>query len=281
MKYREVLLRLRERGFVPKKHLGQNFLVDKNMVDFIVRVSSVEGKNVLEVGGGLGVLSRPLSILSKRLVVVEKDRYLYEYLKEELSEFTNVSIVHADIMDLDLKGIFGGESYSIVSNLPYSITSPFLFKIWDTEPPIEEMVLMLQYDVAQRIMGTKKEDRCPLYVLYFLTHKVEFLKKVPASVFIPKPKVDSAIIRITKVESLDSRVKPYLRRIVDSAYRYRRKKLHKALSIEIPNLEWKEILANLGLNPESRAEDLEPNSWLTIAIGIIDLLNKQNMVQYG
>lgn len=280
MNYREVLLRLREKGFVPKKHLGQNFLVDKNIVDFIVRVSSIEGKNVLEVGGGLGILTKPLSLLSKRLVVIEKDPYLYEYLREEFSEFTNVSVIHGDIMDIDLKNIFGGEDYSIVSNLPYSITSPFLFKLWDTDPPVDLMVLMLQYDVAQRIMGTKKEDRCPLYVLYSLTHRVEFLKKVSGSVFIPRPKVDSAIIRMTKVKDLDSRLKPYLRRIVDSAYRYRRKKLHKALSTEIPDLDWKTVITNLGLNPESRAEDLDPGNWLTIAIGVINLLNKQKTVQY-
>ncbi|MGB9808360.1 MAG: 16S rRNA (adenine(1518)-N(6)/adenine(1519)-N(6))-dimethyltransferase RsmA [Thermosulfidibacteraceae bacterium] len=274
MNFKKVIFELSRKGFVPKKHLGQNFLLDKNIADFIVRVADVEDKNVLEIGGGLGILTLPLANVARNLVVIEKDRTLFEFLREKFAPFSNVEILLGDIMEVDLKSLFRGEEYSIVSNLPYSITSPLLFKLWDEEPKVVRVVIMIQYDVALRLLGKNKRDRSPLFVLYSLTHDVRFLKKVPSGVFWPRPKVDSAIVELTFKEKVDDELKPILRKIVDSAYRYRRKVIEKALSMDMDDIDWRSVLLAVNIDPTLRAEDLLPRDYLSIALHLKICLNR-------
>lgn len=280
MNWKEILNDLRKRGFKPKKSWGQNFLIDRSIVDFILEASFPDGKNVLEVGGGFGVLSFPLSEKVSKLVVVEKDPLLFGFLKDLFVNSKNVTVLEADILALDLNLIFGGESYTIVSNLPYSISSPFLFKLWDENPAVTEAVLMLQYEVAMRLLGKGKENRCPLWVIYSLTHDVSILRKVPRNSFVPKPEVDSAIVKLVKKKEIDTSLREILRIVVDSAFRYRRKKIERALLIEYPEIKWGSILGDVGISGEARAEDLTPVDWFNIANTLVCLVKEKKVKFY-
>lgn len=212
MKSAELLKLLRERGIHPKKSLGQNFLIDDNIVKKIADSADIDSSSwVLEVGGGHGALSLALAQRCGRLVVVEKDPLLLEHLKDLLGKATNVELIHVDVLKLDLKSLFP-EKAVVVSNLPYSISSPFMFKLWEEGDRVEQFVLMFQKEVAERIAasyGTKAYG--VLSVLFGLTFDVNFLFDVSKNSFWPKPEVDSSVVKGKRKLVLDDPVKKILR----------------------------------------------------------------------
>lgn len=216
----------------PKKHLGQHFLKDNNIARNIVQALKFhQNYNILlEIGPGTGVLTQYLKDLPVQLHLVEIDDESIEYLKQKFQN--NLKIRKADFITLNLESIIS-DSFGIIGNFPYNISSQIFFKILDHPQQIQEVVCMLQKEVAQRISsppGSKSYGI--LSVLLQAYYQIEYLFDVSPKVFHPPPKVNSAVIRLTRnqVQSLDCDKKLFFR-VVKQAFQMRRKTLRNALKI--------------------------------------------------
>ncbi len=275
MKSRELLNEVRQKGIRPKKALGQNFLIDDRVVERIVSCAQLDPSSwVLEVGGGHGALSLALAESCGRLVVVEKDPLLYRHLVDLLGRYPHVEVVEADVLDLDLKTLLP-EGAVVVSNLPYSISSPFMFKLWDEAKRVDRFVLMFQKEVAERITassGTKAYG--VLSVLFSLVFSVKVLFSVSKNAFWPRPEVDSTVLYGVRERVLEDNLAKVLKRILNAGFPYRRKKIYKALSFSIPEINWKEVLEKAGVDADLRPDALTPQQWLAVAQYYKNLLNR-------
>ena len=228
-------------GFHCRKSLGQNFLIDSNIVDKILQAASLHEEDfVLEIGPGLGVLTQELAAIAHKVVAVEKDNHLLPILQETLQEFKNIEIIQGDALQEDFDTLMFGhnkqkkehESYKIVANLPYYITTPLLIHLMNQEFHWQTTVIMVQQEVAERLSaspGTKAYGSLTVAVRYYA--HVEYLFSVPHTVFFPQPEVDSAVIRLTKRTNPIVQVsneKLYFQ-VVRSAFGQRRKTLLNAL----------------------------------------------------
>lgn len=187
-----------------KKSLGQNFLVDPNILRNIVAAADLDAsKGALEIGPGIGALTQHLADCAGRVVAVEIDRRLFPVLEETLSDYPNVQLIHGDILKIDLEELFQEHfqdvaQVSVVANLPYYVTTPIVMKLLEARLPLEHIVVMVQKEVAERMgaaPGTKQYGSLSVAVQYYCDPKVVAI--VPGSVFIPRPDVDSAVIRLT------------------------------------------------------------------------------------
>ena len=252
-------------GVRPKKRLGQHFLTDDGVALQIVESISFHNgySHLLEIGPGTGVLTRHLFDLETDLKLVEFDREAVGYLEKELPE-TRDLIINADILDVDLGKIFPG-SFGVIGNLPYNISSPILFRIFDFRDLIEEVVCMLQYEVAKRIAsGPSSKDYGILSVLLQAYYDIEFLFPVEPENFKPPPKVRSGVIRLRRNETGSLECDEQLfRRVVKQAFQNRRKTLRNALKpINLPPvLHGLEILNN-------RAEQLSVQEFIDLTLKI-------------
>jgi 16S rRNA (adenine1518-N6/adenine1519-N6)-dimethyltransferase len=213
-----------------KKHLGQHFLMDDNIAAKIV-ASLKENKQVLEIGAGTGILTKHLiQIKDINLKVIEIDRESVEYLLQQYPEL-NGKIISFDFLHYDLKSLFDN-NFSIIGNFPYNISTQILFKVLDCRDIINEVVGMFQKEVAVRIAsGPGTKDYGILSVLLKAFYNTEYLFTVNENVFIPPPKVKSAVIRVTRneVNKLDCDEKLFFT-VVKTAFNQRRKTLRNALS---------------------------------------------------
>ncbi len=187
-------------GFTFKKGLGQNFLTSAAVIDKIVDAADCEN-GVIEIGPGFGVLTHALSEKSKKVVSVEIDERLVEVLEYTLSDCDNVKIINADVLKTDLKKIirdeFGGVKISVAANLPYYITTPIIIKLIEDKLPLDSIVVMVQKEVAQRICAmpsTKDYGAISVLCQYYAEPSV--VTEVKASLFVPPPKVDSAVLKL-------------------------------------------------------------------------------------
>jgi len=260
----QLVKELQDRNFKPKKGWGQNFLIDDNIRRFIIENAHPQrGENILEVGGGSGCLTAPLVETGADVFVFEVDRLLCGFLKEKFGAFPNFHLYCQDI----LKYRWEEFPYPLkaVSNLPYSITGAFFFKLWETEiAPF--FLVMVQREVGERLtaqVGTKQYGI--LTVLFSLTFRLKVLKVVSPAAFWPKPEVESVIIRGEKISNIESNIKDVLVRITSTSFRYRRKKLYRALAMEFSGLNWKGILSEVGIDYNLRPENIKPGEWLMLA----------------
>ena len=253
-------------GLRPTKSLGQNFLIDENVLAKIAATGALEPIDlVIEVGPGLGALTRHLAGLAARVVAVEIDRHLLPALTENLKDLDNVEIVHADILDCDLPSLTRGWSgpVKVVANLPYYITTPIVMKFLEEYPACSRMVFLVQREVADRMAalpGTKDYGSLSVAVRYYAEPKRVF--SVPPTCFLPAPEVASAVVR------LDVRPEPPValvdRRlffaVVRAAFGQRRKTLHNALGTSglVPGGRdaLAAVLAELDFPPSIRGEAL-------------------------
>jgi len=187
-----------------KKSLGQNFLVDPNILKNIVAAAELDtSKGALEIGPGIGALTQHLAESAGHVVAVEIDQRLFPILGETLATYPNVQLIHGDILKIDLEELFQTHfqevsQVSVVANLPYYVTTPIVMKLLEARLPLEHIVVMVQKEVAERMgaaPGTKQYGSLSVAVQYYCEPKVVAI--VPGSVFIPKPDVDSAVIRLT------------------------------------------------------------------------------------
>lgn len=257
-------------GFRFSKSLGQNFLIDKNFVDKIVEGADIEGKNVIEVGPGIGTISYEMAKTCKKLVLIEVDETLIPILEENMADFDNVTIIHQDILKTDLKEIqdkyFGGESFDFVSNLPYYITTPIIEKIFEDDLDCNSMTIMVQKEVADRMLATEKDkDYSSLSVFVKYYSEARLLTKVPKSVFMPQPKIDSSVLRLDLREYNPEIDKEKLFSLVRAGFLKRRKTILNSLSAVAEKEELKKVFEELGLKANLRAENLSLDDFINIS----------------
>jgi 16S rRNA (adenine1518-N6/adenine1519-N6)-dimethyltransferase len=246
--------------------LGQNFLVDRNILDVIERLAALSRYDVvLEIGGGQGVLSERLAGEVAYLHVVEVDRRLEDGLRHALSGFSNVTLHMADAMALDLSALEPAPS-AVVANLPYSIAATVILRTIDELPSVREWVVMVQREVGERLAASVGE---PAYgapsVLAQLACEVRVLRGVSRTVFRPVPRVDSVLVRLRRRSSGDQ-VDPVVRTLVHDAFAHRRKALAGSLALA-PGAtaglreRAREALGQLGHPADERAERLSPEEF--------------------
>lgn len=268
-------------GFKFKKSLGQNFLIDANILEKIIDGANIcEDDFVLEVGPGIGSLTQGLCERAAKVVAVEIDNRLIPILDETLEDYDNAYVVHGDILDIDLNDLianyFGDKSFKVVANLPYYITSPIIMTFLESSLPYEDLVVMVQTEVADRIVaspGTKAYGSLTVAVQYYT--EANIIAKVPASVFMPQPKVGSAVIKLTRRENLplDEKESKLFSEVVRGAFSKRRKTVLNALSTYPfeKNMGDKDhvrqILESCEIEPNRRGETLSVEEFVELTRG--------------
>lgn len=262
-----------DRARPPKRSLGQNFLVDENLQRKIVAtLGAGPDDEVLEIGPGRGALTRHLADGVRRLIAVELDDALAAELAERYAGREDVTIVHANVLDIDLGSVTSSpEALLVVGNIPYNITTPIIFHLLGRPRP-RDIVLMVQDDVADRIVarvGTKEYGALSVGVR--AVAEVEMLFKVGRNAFRPVPGVDSRLIRIRPLrpEPLTALEEGRLRRLVRAAFQWRRKQLRKILrdhpDLSLPEARVSEAAERAGLDLEDRPERLSPEQFVRLA----------------
>ncbi len=266
---------LKENGFSFSKSLGQNFLIDERVLEEITDSSCIEGANVLEVGPGFGTLTQRLCSKANKVVCVEIDSAAIPILSKNLEECSNLKIIHGDIMKTDIDALvkeeFGNGRIKVCANLPYYITSPVIMSLLDPNLPIDDITIMIQKEVAQRINaapGTKDYGVLTLTVGYYATSQIVTI--VPPGSFMPPPKVSSAVIKLTMRSTPPVEVKSaqtYFK-VIKAAFALRRKTLLNALSsadLGKSKEEITTILEKTGIDPKRRGETLTDKEFALIA----------------
>lgn len=265
---------LSRHGFTFSKALGQNFLINPTvcprMADFAV---TDDNMGVLEIGPGVGVLTNELCARAKKVVAVELDKRLIPVLSETLGEYDNLKVINADVMELDLNELIAEEfpemRVSVCANLPYYITSPILMKLLEDRLPVEAITVMVQKEAAQRLCaeeGTRDSSAITAAVRYYA--EPELLFHVSAGSFMPAPKVDSAVIRLTlrepEYKPMDEKL---MFRIIKAAFAQRRKTVLNAIAsgMSLDKSELSGILEEAGVAPTARAEKLTLRDYARIA----------------
>lgn len=264
---------------VPKKSLGQNFLINPRILDKIVAAAEITKEDiVLEVGPGTGNLTKKLAekVLGQgsgqagRVIAVEKDRRLIEFLKSKLSENSAIAgkseIIEGDILKLKIKKLkLGNFGYKIVANIPYYITSRFLRKVFAEWPKPKLIILTVQKEVAQRIVAKPPHMNLLAVSIQFFAEP-QIVSYISKNNFRPRPKVDSAIIKLRPKEKLPTDDPEKFFKIAKAGFSGKRKQLINSLShkLELSKNEALKILNKAGLNPESRPEELNIQNWLDI-----------------
>ena len=251
----------------PSKSLGQNFVVDPNTILKIIRAANIEkGEQILEIGPGLGSLTSQLSVTSK-VVAIELDRYLVPALEEVLNQFgkrENVEIVQEDAMKIDWQEFFTQRQgvWKMVANLPYNIATPLLVTLLENAPEIQAIYVMVQLEVGERFAASPRSKAYGIPSVkaqYWAETKV--LGKVSPNVFLPVPKVDSAILQIIRKSSPPEVNYANFSRLIQTAFQHRRKMIRKSLNTLVP-------LANFSiaeLSPQARPEELSVTDWVKLA----------------
>jgi len=252
----------------PLKKFGQNYLIDKNIITKIISV--IEPKKddfIIEIGPGQGALTQYLSASSAKIFAVEIDKRVIEQLKEK---FANVTFINSDFLEIDLKK-FESSSLRIVGNIPYNITSPIIFKIFENNSIIRDAVLMVQYEVAKRMIANVGEkDYGILSVLLKYFTDTELCFKVSPNVFYPKPKVYSAVVKMKIKKCTDEIFNKTFINVVKAAFGNRRKILKNSFSNSIfAQLNFEKSKIDLS----KRAEQLDLADFIQLTNFILDKSN--------
>ncbi len=254
-------------NFKFSKNLGQNFLVDKNIVDRIMEGAGIGSDDlIIEIGPGMGVITWEAGKRAERVVAVEIDKTLIPILKETLADFDNIEIINQDILKTDINELVRthrktGQSVKIIGNLPYYITTPIIMKILEDGVPAESITIMMQREVAERInakAGTKEYGAISVAVQYYCDTAI--VTNVPKTAFMPQPKVDSTVLRlnIRKEQKADLKDESIFFQCVKAGFGQRRKTLLNALMgiNGITKDIVREALQEAGIDSTRRAETL-------------------------
>lgn len=265
---------LSQHGFKFSKSLGQNFLIDGNIVRKIVSESNITKDDyVLEIGPGMGTLTEELGLHAKKVVAVELDDSLLPILDETLRDYDNIEIVHGDILKIDLPKLIeeklNGGPVKVVANLPYYVTTPIIAKLIEEGLNLESITVMVQKEVADRMAskpGSKVYGSLSVFVNFYSDPKV--IVKVPKTVFMPQPKIDSSVIKLILKKELPDIDREKFFRVVKASFSKRRKTIINCLSsygFEIDKETIKQVLESLNINPEERAENLSVEEFMNIS----------------
>ncbi|ACI18871.1 16S rRNA (adenine(1518)-N(6)/adenine(1519)-N(6))-dimethyltransferase RsmA [Dictyoglomus thermophilum] len=263
----ELIEILQKNNIFLKKSLGQNFLVDKNILKKIIDALEISKEDtILEVGCGVGTLTLELAKRSKRVIGVEIDKRFKPILENLLKDYPNTEIIFEDIMKIDLSKIVT-PPYKLAGNLPYYISGSFLGEYFQKGPYASLMVIMLQKEMAERLTsspGNKKYS--PLSILLHITYSYEVISKVPPSCFFPAPEVESVILRLKLNPKLDKiHNKELFFKLLKESFSQRRKFLLNNLQRAFPEIDWKTLFTELNIDSKIRAEDLSPEDYITLS----------------
>ena len=259
--------------FSIRKKYGQNFLVDVSMLEKIVETAGIGSDDaVLEIGPGLGAMTQLLAERAGSVTAVEIDKELIPILKETLADYSNVNIINGDIMKQDLNELCGGKRYKVVANLPYYITTPIVMKLLEENASIESITIMIQKEVAQRMQtgpGSKDYGALSLAVQYYA--KPVYVCTVPPECFIPRPGVESAVVRLDVFDTPPVKAKDpeFMFKLIRAAFNQRRKTLGNAVSgdaaLNISRESVQQALSSLGMDEMIRGERLTLEEFARLA----------------
>ena len=254
--------------FCFQKKFGQNFLIDGHVLDKIIAGAGVTKDDmVLEIGPGIGTMTQYLAEAAGKVVAVEIDRNLLPILQETLADYGNVKVIHADVLSLDLEKLVqeenGGRPIKVVANLPYYITTPIIMALFEQHVPLANVTVMVQKEVAARMKsgpGSKDYGALSLAVQYYAEPYI--VANVPCNCFMPRPNVDSAVIRLTRYEEPPVQVKDekMLFKIIRASFNQRRKTLQNGLNnsseLNFTKDQIAAAIAEAGFSPSVRGEAL-------------------------
>jgi len=250
----------------PNKRMGQNFLIDNNIITKIIQGANVEGGYVIEIGPGMGSLTVGLAQVAKKVIAVELDKKLLPVLEETTGRYSNVEIINEDALKVNFDEVMKErgiqEPYSVVANLPYYITTPIIMHLLEQGFNIDKLVFMIQKEVATRMLagpGTKDYGALTLGVQYYT--EVFRVAKVPPTVFIPKPEVDSTVVKLVKrpKPQVDVKNERFLFKVIKAGFGKRRKTILNSLSNSELDLNKEAIIKACSLiqiDPQKRMEQL-------------------------
>ena len=266
MKLSEIRATLKEIGVSPVKTLGQNFLHDQNLARWIVDQAQVTPADyVIEIGPGLGALTKFLLEKGARVLAIEKDARLAEFLRSRFED-ERLEIIGTDALRFDQRVLFARPCVKLIANLPYNISSPLLLKFLEYPSPISLCVLSLQKEMAKRLSALPcTHDYGALTLVVQLHHRVKYLRSVPGNVFVPRPDVDSAVVRVEPRDpvELPEHDDDLLLKLIRLGFSQRRKQLRKLLREYAP--DWNALVNSLNINTNSRAEELSLLQWIALA----------------
>ena len=259
-----------------KKNFGQNFIIEYQIIDKIVDAAGVDkDTGVIEIGPGIGALTEGLLLKAKKVVAFEIDTSLLEVLDEELKEFDNLTVINQDFLKVDIDKVVD-EYFSdckrviIVSNLPYYITTPILIKIFEESTKIESVTAMMQKEVGKRICaqkGGKEYNNLSILSTYYSDCSI--VLQVSKNIFTPRPNVDSCVVKfILNKKNKDVKDEKLFLHVLRSSFAMRRKKLLNNLE-EYGKDRVKDILNELGINENVRAEELDLSDFVNISNKLI------------
>lgn len=251
-----------------QKKFGQNFLIDTHVLDKIIGSAEITKDDVvLEIGPGIGTMTQYLACAAKKVIAVEIDKALIPILEDTLSEYENVRVINHDVLKVDIAKLAeeenGGKPIKVVANLPYYITTPIIMGLFENHVPIKSITVMVQKEVADRMQvgpGTKDYGALSLAVQYYA--KPYIVANVPPNCFMPRPKVGSAVIRLTRHAAPPVKVnnEKWMFDIIRASFNQRRKTLANGLSnsdkIDLPKDVITEAIAKLGKGESVRGESL-------------------------
>ena len=264
----ELIEVLAKYGIHPSKAKGQNFLVDQNMLDAMVRSMNLqEGEQVLEVGPGTGVLTKMMLDAGCKLTSVETDKKLFKYLTENI-DHPNFTLVYGDACKVDYDEIIDySKPFRCIANLPYAISSIFIARMTELPSPPTEMYFLLQKEMAERFSAkphTKKYGS--LTVRAGVLYESKIIRKVPPQVFHPPPKIDSSFIYMKlKEEFPEKKTLGILNTVVRAAFSQRRKKAFKLISGSYKNIDLAEGFKAAGISIDDRAEHIQISQYIKLA----------------
>jgi 16S rRNA (adenine1518-N6/adenine1519-N6)-dimethyltransferase len=266
------------------KRFGQNFLIDENIVQKIVKAGAVgESDLVLEIGPGIGTMTQALSDHAGKVITVEIDKKLIPVLHETLKECDNVTVVQGDILKINVKEILGDDlstmPLKIVANLPYYITTPIIMGFLESDLPVESMTFLIQKEVGERLCGvpgTKAYGSLSIVAQFYADISIDF--EVPAHVFIPKPKVDSIVVTLKKLATprIELENKDLFLSVVKASFLNRRKTLINGLTMNTPfdKEVLLEVLEACEIPPGIRGETLTGSDFGRIANALNHRIDK-------
>jgi len=264
---------LAEYGLIPKKRWGQHFLIDRNILNKVIRTAQVEKEDVvLEVGPGLGEMTLALARQAKRVIAIEIDPRLVEILKKKMAVYPNVEVVQKDVLKMGFNHFLlqEGQQIKVVANLPYQISTPLLFRFIESREVFSTLTLMLQKEVAERMVALPGEKEYgPLSIFTQLVSELSICFFIKPSAFFPPPKVESAVIHMGWKEKsmIELGDEEWFKRVVRGCFSYRRKTLTNALKHSDIPLPWntEERMEKIGIDPRRRPETLKIQEFINLA----------------
>ena len=274
---------IKKYNFVFQKKYGQNFLIDGRVLDKIIGAAQIGPDDcVLEIGPGIGTMTKRLAEAAGQVIAVEIDKNLIPILQEVLGEYDNITILNEDILKVDIPALVeqynGDRPIKVVANLPYYITTPIIMGLFESNVPIDNITVMVQKEVALRMQegpGSKDYGALSLAVQYYAEPYI--VANVPTNCFIPRPKVGSAVIRLTRHKEKPVQVKneQFMFRLIRASFNQRRKTLQNALhnmnELSLTKEEIVDALQTMGLSETIRGEKLSLSEYAKLS----DLLCKE------